>query len=1021
MQESRMTDIALPKSVLAHLTINLQQEQWQGSNHLHHLLELNLDNTGPHPLRVLWDRVHPQDREQLRTLLQAGTLTPAGASSLQHRLRMYTAVSESCLQLELEGFIRKIPDSTANEFIGSVQVLSAETKPEKTSHVQALLDYTEDMLAMLDCNLCYTSVNKAYAHLFGLSQNMLIGSTIGTAFAHDETHYLNIIYPILQDCLQGKTVHFERWVDVPGFGDLYLDIEYAPFRNAQGEIEGIAIVGRNRTEMTRFIDALKRNENLLNRTEHIANLGGWFFHLESEELQWTDEMYNIHEVDKDFVLNQVKINSFIPPEYLPEVLGSLALALAGNPAEVVAPLISAKGKHKWVRSISFPVIENGLVVSIEGILQDITELTSIQHKLQQSEETYRSLVEETNALVWEADIAPFGFTYMSPQSETITGYSASQWCSPEFLARHIYPEDSQYVFNTARRQIRQGLDFILEYRLERPDGSLMWLHDDIKIINDEYNNPVKLRGVMIDISQLKEMQTGLNRALHSLENHKYVLDQHAIVASTDSTGSITYVNEKFVEITGYEREELIGNNHRILQSGLHGKNFSEKMWSTISNGQVWQGEICNRSKPGYFYWVYTTIVPLTDENGSIEAYMSVSTDITELKRTEETLRRAQKMEAIGQLTGGIAHDFNNLLSIVIGNIELVEMVLSHEDVVRTQLESAKNAAIRGSVLTRRLLNFSHQTPISGKALDLNKVMKGLEVLISKSLTALVHVEMNLSADLWQVEVDPGDFEDVIINLAINASDAMPEGGKLSFFTRNYLVTHMEFKNKGMIPPGEYVEIIIKDTGVGMSEDIIEKIFEPYFSTKPSDKGSGLGLAMVYGFIQRSKGLIFVESRPGNGSCFVLLLPKSQLKNNIINETPILPKMENLTAKKDETILLVDDEVDILKISRINLTNLGYRVICCESGDEAMEVIKSSESIDLLFTDIVMPGKLNGYELAEAAISLRPALKVLFTTGYAKVEHKVTRKDWSKAMIQKPYRSSELSKKIRETLDQPSRK
>jgi len=380
-------------------------------------------------------------------------------------------------------------------------------------------------------------------------------------------------------------------------------------------------------------------------------------------------------------------------------------------------------------------------------LQDITQLTNIQLKLQQSEETCRTLVEETNALVWEAEIYPGRFSYMSPQAGTLTGYSASQWCSDDFMPSKIHPDDREHALNYIRRNIADRKDFIVEYRFRKADDTYIWLHDDIKVIVDKHNRPLKMRGVMIDITQLKEMQSGLNRALRSLENHKYILDQHAIVSSTDRAGNITYVNEKFIEISGYEREELLGKNHRMFKSGLHPAGFFQKLWNTITSGLVWQGEICNRTINGSLIWVHTTIVPLSDEQGTIQEYISVRTDITELKRTEDSLRRAQKMEAIGQLTGGIAHDFNNLLSIVIGNLELIELVLDGKQTVRAQLESAKNAAMRGSVLTHRLLNFSHQTPILSKSLNLNTVMKGLEVLVSKALTASVQVEMNLSTDL----------------------------------------------------------------------------------------------------------------------------------------------------------------------------------------------------------------------------------------------------------------------------------
>lgn len=882
---------------------------------------------------------------------------------------------------------------------------------------QTLLDFSNDMLALLAPDLCYVRVNAAFAAMFGLQPDALVGRSSREMFAHEIEHHDAVILPCMQQALDGKEAHFESWIAVPGFGDMYLDIRYLPVRAKDGSVCGCAVVGRDRTEIMHSIEALKRSEKLLNRTEHIAHLGGWFYEIGSDTLDWTDEMYEIHEVGKDFQLTQANIQRFVPADELPKVHAGLQRAMQGQPTEIISGTTTATGRRIRVRSIAFPVIENGKVVSIEGVLQDITELSTTQERLQQSEEKYRRLVEETNALVWEGNVDPPCFTYISPQAEKLTGFATDEWMQPGFLWERVLPEEREETFATINRKVAAGEDFIVEYRFIRADGSIIWLHDDVKVICDEQGRPVHFRGVMIDITRMKEMQTGLSRALRALENHKYIMDRHAIVASADREGRIDYVNSKFIEITGYEREELIGQRHSMLKSGVHGEVFYRKLWDTIAAGQVWQGELCNRRKNGELYWVYTTIVPLRDEQGQIEEFMSVSTEITELKRTEESLRRAQKMEAIGQLTGGIAHDFNNLLSIVIGNIELVEMGLPPDERLQRQLENARNAALRGSVLTRRLLNFSHQAPVLGQATDLNRVMRGIEVLVSKSLTALVQVELDLADDLWLVEVDPGDFEDAIINLSLNASDAMPQGGKLRFRTRNVETTRLQFRNNGMMPPGQYVELVVEDNGIGMHEEVLDKIFEPYFTTKPSDKGSGLGLPMVYGFVKRSKGLIFVDSTPGTGTRFTIYLPKSRHQNRTDLPHSAPATAEKLAARNDETILLVDDEADILKITRANLEHLGYRVLVAGSGDEALQVLRDNPSINLMFTDIVMPGTHNGFELAEAAQAQWPALKILFTTGYAKVEGGVPRPEWRERIIHKPYRSAEVSRRIRAMLDE----
>jgi PAS domain S-box-containing protein len=757
--------------------------------------------------------------------------------------------------------------------------------PELTE-LELLINTTDDMLALLDRQLIYRVVNNSYSFVFGKPRDYFPGKSMAELFSHDPDHYRIVLAPILQQCLAGETVHFERWVPIPGFGDQYLDIRYFPLRDAAGAVDGIIVLGRNRTEVMRSIEAIKHSEALLKRTEGIAHLGGWSVDVATNVFQWTDEMYAIHEVDRDFSITLDNINAFIPAMYLEDLRLDFEHALRGEPGEELFELKTPAGKAKWVRSLSFPVVENGRVVRVEGILQDITEL--------------------------------------------------------------------------------------------------------------------------------KDAQSGLGKALQALDNHKKVLDQHANLATTDSQGHLTFINDKFLEISGYRRDELLGQPLGLLMTPINTPAFHRELWSALRAGQTWQGDICIRNKAGNPYWIHSTIVPFSDEQGKVEEIIVVSTDINELKRTEETLRRAQKMDAIGQLSGGIAHDFNNLLSIVVGNLELLEEDLAGKPDALARLGNARNAAMRGSALTRRLLNFSLQAPIPGKALDLNEVLRGTEVLISRSLTARVTVEMRLDENIGLVEVSERDFEDAIINLALNASDAMPEGGKLTFATRNLVLRQPEYLNDTLIPAGAYVEITVTDTGCGMTPDIMGKIFEPYFTTKTSDKGSGLGLAMVYGFVQRSKGWILVESTPGIGSSFRLLLPKSEqrVKAPLPSPTPA----ELPAAAGHETILLVDDELEILNLNNAILSGKGYKVLCSNSGDEAIKVIEQGTQIDLLFTDVVMPGRLNGFELAEAALKLQPRLKVLFTTGYARVLGDEAKKRWGGNILQKPFRSVDMTRKVREVLD-----
>ncbi len=752
--------------------------------------------------------------------------------------------------------------------------------------LELLINTTDDMLAVLHADLTYSVVNDSYSHVFGKPRDYFPGKCMVDLFAHDPEHFNKILKPILAQCLTGETVHFEQWVPIPVFGDQYLDLRYFPRRKPTGEVDGIVVLGRNRTEVMRSIEAIKHSEALLKRTERIAQLGGWTFDVATDAFQWTEEMYDIHEVDRDFVIKLENINASIPATYLEELRLKFEESMGGVPTEGIFEMVTPKGRRKWLRSLSFPVMEQGRVVRVEGILQDITEL--------------------------------------------------------------------------------------------------------------------------------KDAQSGLGKALQAIDNHKKVLDQHANLATTDSRGCFTFVNDKFLEISGFRREELLGQELSLLMAPINIPAFQQELWSALRSGQVWQGELCIRNKAGNPYWIHSTIVPFRDAHDAIEEIIVVSTDINELKRAEETLRRAQKMDAIGQLSGGIAHDFNNLLSIVVGNLELLENDLAGNPEAQARLGTARNAALRGSALTRRLLNFSTQAPIPGKALDLNDVLRGTEVLISRSLTARIAVDMQLSDAIGLVEVSERDFEDAVINLALNASDAMPEGGKLTFATRKLVLDLPRYINDTLIPAGSFVEFVVTDTGRGMTPDILGKIFEPYFTTKSSDKGSGLGLPMVYGFVQRSKGWILVESTPGVGSSFRLLLPQSGQRTP--TPAPSATVAEHPAAAGHETILLVDDEVDILNLNNAILSGKGYKVLCSHNGDDAMRVIENGVTIDLLFTDIVMPGRLNGFELAEEALKLRPRLKVLFTTGYAKVLGDETCKRWGHNILQKPFRSVDMTRKVREVLD-----
>ena len=405
---------------------------------------------------------------------------------------------------------------------------------------------------------------------------------------------------------------------------------------------------------------------------------------------------------------------------------------------------------------------------------------------------------------------------------------------------------------------------------------------------------------------------------------------------------------------------------------------------------------------------------LQDLNASLEEQVSART--RELREREEALRQAQKMEVVGQLTGGVAHDFNNLLQVVVGNLEILQRNLP-EDAgrLRRAAENAMSGARRAATLTQRLLAFSRRQPLDPRPLDPNKLIADMADLFHRTLGEAVSVETVFAAGLWRVEADANQLESAILNLAVNARDAMPSGGKLTIETANaridegYAATHVEFT------PGQYVVICVSDTGVGMDKATLSRVFEPFFTTKEPGKGTGLGLSMVYGFVKQSGGHVKIYSEPGIGTTVKIYLPR--LFGGAEEDEPAAARIVP-EGSRGETILIVEDDDDVRTYSVEILRELGYRVVEAHDGPSALRLLDRQTRVDLVFSDVILPGGMDGAEMARQALASQPGLKVLFTTGYARdaiVHH--GRLDRGVHLITKPFSYADLAQKVRDVLDE----
>ncbi|MCP4271217.1 MAG: PAS domain S-box protein, partial [Gammaproteobacteria bacterium] len=516
--------------------------------------------------------------------------------------------------------------------------------------------------------------------------------------------------------------------------------------------------------------------------------------------------------------------------------------------------------------------------------------------------------------------------------------------------------------------------------------------------------------VRIDLTEQKKIEAELMKLSQAVEQSS------ASVVITDTEGIIEYVNPKFEEITGYSRNEAMGKNPRILSSGEKSKADHKELWQTILSGKDWQGEFHNRRKDGSLFWEWAKISPIKNEDGKVISILAINEDITERKKLEEQVRWSQKMDAVGQLTGGIAHDFNNILGIILGNLSLIKTKISNDPWINKRVDEAMKGANRGTSITRKLLSFSRKDSSNLETSSINNLILNMKELIEKSLTATIHVETKLESDLWPVAINKGDFEDVIINLSLNARDAMPDGGKLTIETANKHLTKQYLDKIEQPETDNFIMVSVSDSGKGMSEKIISKAIEPFFTTKRSGKGTGLGLSQVYGFVQRCHGLMKIHSSEGTGSTIQLFFPRSE--QNIKNSHEKVALSEIPTGS--ETILIVDDEEALLEITSSLLNSAGYKTITATSGKQASSILKSGEKIDLLFSDIIMPGEYDGFQLASKIHQEYPHLKILLTSGYTmERENQIISDDLfiaslTESIVNKPYDQSELTQAIRTT-------
>ncbi len=610
----------------------------------------------------------------------------------------------------------------------------------------------------------------------------------------------------------------------------------------------------------------------------------------------------------------------------------------------------------------------------------------------------------------------------NPGAQRFKGYAAD-----EIIGRHFsvfYTEEDRAAGLPAQALATAAAEgrFEREGWRVRKDGARFWAHVVIDPIWGDDGALIGFAKITRDLTERREAEEALRLSEQQFRLLVQGVSDYAIYM-LDPAGRVSSWNPGAQRIKGYAPDEIIGEHFsRFYTEEDRAAGRPAQGLEAAEREGRWETEGWRVRKDGTRFWAHVIIDCIRDDNGQVIGFAKITRDITErrdaqraLEQAQEALFQSQKMEAVGQLTGGVAHDFNNLLTVIIGGLDTLKRCEPHESVRRARaLDMSLHAAERAASLTSRLLAFSRRQPLQPTPTDLNILVRNMTELLHRTLGEAVELEGVLTNRLWQVEVDQNQLESAILNLAVNARDAMPAGGKLTIETANTYLDNSYSAADAEVIAGQYAVVAVSDTGSGMSKETLARAFEPFYTTKEVGRGTGLGLSMVYGFVKQSGGHVTIYSEPDEGTTVRLYFPRY----TGVGAVEAAPEAFSPPASDGEVVLVVEDNDDVRAYSVMSLTELGYKVLEAREAEAALAILGAEGRIDLLFTDVVLPG-VSGRVLVDRAVALRPDLKVLFTTGYSRdaIVHQ-GRLDAGVQLISKPFTFDQLAARVRDTIDLP---
>lgn len=949
--------------------------------------------------------VHPGDREKSRSVYQAFAEHHAAQIEFEHRV-----LTRNGRVRHIRGVGERHITSDGEIVVGYVQdITELVAMRRKLTQVEDILRLAGEKARLggwrveLDAETIIWTSETAAIHGFPSSYSP---PSVSEAIGFYAPEYREVVARAFERCARdGEAFDVVCRLQAADGQQPWVRVIGVPERDRNGRVN--AVQGAFQ-DITHLHDAQARaDESERQRLDVLESISDAFFAVDSSwSVTYMNQQASVLLERSREELLQKNLWAEFPHAVGSEFQRQYELAVSSQQTQQFQEFYPPLGK--WFDVSAYPM-PGGLAV----YFRDVTEERERQQRLRLIDAALSR--QNDIVIITEADVldAPYGprIVYVNEAFERLTGYTKSEAIgqTPRMLQG---PETDRSQRDRIRHALRNKEPVRCEVLNYSKSGLPYWLELDITPLFDEQGRCTHFVAVERDVTQRKLRDDELRL---SQERFQFISRAtNDVIWDWDLVADKIWWNDSVADVFGYPAREL-GQGPEWWVNRIHPNDRQDVVASIHAvidgNGDYWSREYRFIRSDGESATVIDRGFVIRDDGGIAIRMVGSMLDITEHMEMEQRLRESQKLEAVGHLTGGVAHDSNNLLTVILGNAEmLAEMVTDPR--LRPMAEMTVSAAQRGAELTSRLLAFARRQPLDPKPTDVNQLVKSMQGLLRRTLPESIDVAFVPDPDLGLIEIDAGELDSALLNLVVNARDAMQEGGKLVIETANTLLDSDYAVRHPDVAPGEYVMLCVSDTGTGMDAETARHAVEPFFTTKPDGKGSGLGLSMVFGFTKQSGGHIKIYSEVGEGTSIKLYFPRLRTDH----PAGYQPTVELLPQGGTEHILVVEDNDLVLEHLKNQLLLLGYRVTTAMSGPEALVALQANDDIDLLLTDIVMPGGMNGRELAERAVTFRPALRVLFTSGYTEnaiVHH--GRLDPGVALLSKPYTRLELATKVREVL------